>query len=283
MPGGPSVLHERDREEHAKDAYAATARLLMHILDLSREAVDVWSSRVEAAGDKAAYEVAAKGLTSSIVRKAMAANLLAACCIDSKGRFDMAPGTWREVIAAWAEGMASLAGLAAARGWAEGSPSSEATNAPVLTEIAISDSWIRFAANVVSTEKSAAGTVLGAMPVDEMAAMAARMAEIRERQRWAEVEQGGGCGGPIGAAMASRMRAAKVGRQAADDVGRLAEGAAKQAAAARMGAASVWAKTSAIWSEVHDRAVKSGDDAAADLVAAWIRSADGNAERLRAV
>ena len=263
MTGGSATWRERERKrkahEQALDAYASCARSLMRILDMHKEAVDAWSSQVETANDKSACESATKALMGITCRKAMAETLLAKCCFDGGRRLDMGPGTWRDEIAAWAEGMASLASLSAARGAAEGALSSTATNVPVLVEIAISDASVELAANVTAAERAATGTVLDARPVDELATVLARLAKQLAQLMWAEA----------------------AGEWAAENVTALAAGAAVRASALRMGAAGVWAKASAEWSDVRDRAAADGDDGVANLTAELAKSAKGNETRLR--
>ena len=271
-----------DRERRARDAYEATARLLVRIHDMYKEAVDEWSRQVETAKNKSAYEVAAAALTSCTMRKAMVADFPAPHCLDGEGRLDMAPGTWRDETAAWAEGMASLESLTAARGSAAGALSSTKTNVPVFVEIGISDAWIEFAASVLATKRTAAGTALDAKPVDDLAALAARLADQSARAMWAEEGHDGRSDDLSDRALASR-RAAEAGEQAAENVRMLAEGAADRAAVMRMAAAAVWANAAATWSKAHDRAVAEGDATITGLLEAQAKSAEGHAARLRDV
>ena len=274
---GGRLAHER-----ALDAYAATGRLLARILDISKEAVDAWSHQVEAARDKNAHEVAARALTSCTMHKAMAEKFIEMCCLDVGGRLVVVPGTWRDETAAFAEGMAPLASLTAARGSTGGALSSTKTNVPVFVEIGVSNAWAEFAESVSAAHRAAAGTTLDARPADELGALAARLAEESARTMWEEEGHGGRCSGPNDAALASR-RAAEAGEKAAESVKKLAAGAAGRAAAMRMDAAGVWDNAAATWSKARDRAVAEGNDAVVGLVAAQAKSAEEHAARLRAV
>lgn len=207
-------------------------------------------------------KAAAAASESSAERRGAAEKLLKGCCRDGDGRVDVVPGTWSGEIAAGAEGMASLAGRAAARWSARGAPLSAPAESPVLAELAVSEAWLSFADYVAIAERAAEGTRLGARPVDELAAAAAQKAEHDARAEGADAEAAG------------RLAAAAVRGHAARE--------AAESAAILRGAVDAWTEASAEWSRARDLAVGEGDQEVARMAAEQAGSAGEHAARLRA-
>ena len=256
MVGWPSSARRgrrRNRSAHdlAFDAYEEAAKSLMRLVELAGAAVAAYSSLKEPAidDDGGWRGAAAAGMAAdSAERKAAAEDMLQSCCLDGAGRLDVVPGVWRDDIAAGAEGMAALAGMAAAVLAVNGAPSSISTARAVLAELSTSDGWAEFAASVAAAERAAAGTVLGARPVEGQAAAAARFVGRSAAALLLEAEHAGGGG----------------------------------AAAMRSEAANVWAEASAAWSKARDLAAGEDDSASVHLASVQARLADENEARLRA-
>ena len=242
----------------------------MRLVELSAAAVAACSGGLTgpAIGGGSGRGAAAELMAGSAERKADAEDLLRSCCLDGAGRIDVVPGVWRDDIAAGAEGMASLANRAAAAWAANGALSSASTARVVLAELSASEGWLEFAARVAAAERAAAGTVLGARPVEEQAAAAARLVERSVP------------------ALSLRDRHAGGGAAAAGATGTGANGGRAvvpgRAAAVRREAANVWAAASAAWLEARDLAAGEGDAAVVNLALGHARMADENASRLRA-
>ena len=243
----------------------------MRLVELSAAAVAACSGGLTgpAIGGGSGRGAAAELMAGSAERKADAEDLLRSCCLDGAGRIDVVPGVWRDDIAAGAEGMASLANRAAAVWAANGALSSASTARVVLAELSASEGWLEFAARVAAAERAAAGTVLGARPVEEQAAAAARLVErsVPALSLKADGHAGGGA-----AAAGATGTGANGGRAVVP----------WRAAAVRREAANVWAAASAAWLEARDLAAGEGDAAVVNLALGHARMAGENASRLRA-
>ena len=255
MVGWPSSARRgrrRNRSAHdlALDAYEEAAKSLMRLVELAGAAVAAYSSLREPAIDDGGWRGAtAAGMAAdSAERKAAAEDMLQSCCLDGAGRLDVVPGVWRDDIAAGAEGMAALDGMAAAVLAVNDAPSSISTARAVLAELSTSDGWAEFAARVAAAERAASGTVLGARPVEGQAAASARFVGRSAAALLLEAEHVGGGG----------------------------------AAAMRGEAANVWAEASAAWSKARDLAAGEDDSASVHLASVQARLADENEARLRA-
>ena len=271
MVGWPSARRGRRRKRSAHNlalnAYEEAAKSLMRVVEASEAAATAYSSLAGPAIDDSLRKAAAGIAAGSAERKAAAVDLLQSCCLDGAGRLDVVPGVWRDDIAAGAEGMAALASRAAAVLAASGAPSPTSTARAVLAELSASDGWTEFAARVATAERAAAGTVLGARPVEGQAAAAARLVERSMAGRQLEAEHArGGDGAADGAAAGAVGKDANGGR----------------AAAMRREAANVWAEASTAWSKARDLAAGEDDTAAVHLATVQARLADESEARLRA-